>query len=58
MSQQRAAPAPSDPADAEEILPYRAKRDAPGDRVCMSCNKTFPSLGWHNRLCRDCAKRG
>jgi hypothetical protein len=27
-------------------------------RKCMTCRKTFPSVGIGNRLCEPCAKRG
>jgi hypothetical protein len=27
-------------------------------RKCMTCRKTFPSVGIQNRLCEPCAKRG
>jgi len=42
--------------DDEPLLP-RASGNAPADRRCLSCGTNFPSLGWHNRLCRRCAKR-
>jgi len=38
-------------------LPH-ASGDAPAERQCMACGASFLSEGWHNRLCRRCAKRG
>ena len=43
--------------DIDPVLP-RAAGDGPADRRCMSCGTAFLSEGWHNRLCRPCARRG
>jgi|GEM_PF-5922136 len=43
--------------DDDPFVP-RATGDGPAERRCMSCGATFLSDGWHNRLCRPCAKRG
>jgi hypothetical protein len=42
--------------DSEPERP-RATGDGPAERRCMTCGETFLSEGWHNRMCRRCAKR-
>jgi hypothetical protein len=42
--------------DNDPELP-RVTGDGPAERWCMTCGATFLSEGWHNRLCRRCAKR-
>ena len=42
----------------EDPSPRRATGDGPAERRCMSCQEIFVSEGWHNRLCRRCARRG
>jgi hypothetical protein len=39
------------------LRPIHLKADGPAERSCMTCGKVFESEGWHNRLCRRCAKR-
>ena len=44
--------------EVEEVaMDHRAASDVPMERACMSCNETFASEGWHNRLCLRCRKR-
>jgi len=51
----------ADPAgpleDGDLGRPRTAAGDAPAERPCLSCGTMFDSEGWHNRLCRRCAKR-
>ena len=42
----------------DEAGRLQTSRDVPAERPCMNCGTSFPSLGWHNRLCRNCVKRG
>ncbi len=32
--------------------------DVARERSCLCCGKPFQSMGWGNRLCRNCIRRG
>jgi len=59
MPVQESPPSEGSPSDLHNDDPVRARArgDAPAERQCMTCGTTFFSEGWHNRLCRRCARR-
>lgn len=48
----------TEPVTDDAPLVARASGDAPAERRCLTCGTRFQSEGWHNRLCRPCARRG
>lgn len=39
------------------VIPLKASRDVPAERVCMSCRQRFWSEGFSERICRRCKSR-
>ena len=51
---ERVSPVFADKESALDWLLTAAERRGPRERICLACQRPFPSAGIHDRLCPHC----